>query len=151
MDLLPKALQPLKSAARAFFRDDLRLRRDDGRLRIVLEDPRAVPVPAVLDDTALRQEQELVAAMRRELAEVLDDTSETRAENRHLAFFERVLATSGMRALKQAQLELLEQALAQLESLVTNWSPQALACLRSKMAVTLRERRRPGGAAGVSG
>jgi hypothetical protein len=148
MDLLPKALQPLKSATLAFFRDEVRLRREDGRLRVVLQPPGAgaarAPRPSAQD--VLRQrEQAETAAMRLELAQLFDELPEGRAQNRHLAFLEQALSVSGLRALDTLPLEVLERALEQFEALVTNWSPAALACLRSKLAVAVRERRRAAG------
>ena len=136
-----KPLQPLKAAARAFFRDDLCLRREGGRLRIVFEGPRPAPTIEPGVGRAARIEQDLVEAMRRELGEALDEAPDTRDSVRHLVHFDRVLAASGLRALDQVQIEVLELAHGQLEALVSDWSPKALACLRSKMAVTLRGRR----------
>lgn len=148
---MPSPLPPLKSAARAFFRHDLRLRREEGRLRVVLEAPRPGPVPVSPHALAQQREAELLQAMRGELAEVLDEDSELRAGVPHLARLERLLASHGLPALERVPLELLERALEQFESLVTNWSPAALACLRSRMAVTLRARLRVEGDAAVSG
>jgi hypothetical protein len=100
-------------------------------------------------EQAQQREQELVTAMRRELAGVLDEVPEGRAQNRHLAFFEQALSVSGLRALESLPFEALERALQQFEDLVTNWSPVALACLRSKLAVAVRERRRAQGVESV--
>jgi hypothetical protein len=148
MDLLPKALQPLKSVALAIFRDEVRLRREEGRLRVVLQPPGALsgdghrPSP---QQQARQREQAELAAMRGALARVLDELPEGRARNRHLAFFEQALSVSGLRTLESLSFDVLERALQQFEDLVTNWSPVALACLRSKLAVAVRERRRKEG------
>jgi hypothetical protein len=148
MDFLPKALNPLKSVALAFFRDDVCLRREEGRLRVVLQPPGAEPGneprPSPQQQARQREQAEL-AAMRAALAAVLDELPEVRAQNRHLAFFEQALSVNGLRALESLPFDVLERALQQFEDLVTNWSPAALACLRSKLAVAVRERRRAAG------
>jgi hypothetical protein len=154
MDLLPKALQPLKSAARAFFRAELRLQHDSGRLRVrfagsAAEAP-ALPPPEPAAVVSARRERALLAAMQDELGAVLDELPDLRAENRHLAFFEAALRRSGPQAMHDLPLEVLERALEQLEGLVTNWSAEGLACLRSKMAMVRRERRRAEGMSSLS-
>ena len=133
----------LAKAVRAFFRHDLALRRGGGGLRIVLEDP-ALKRPADRPPTkaelaAARAEQELVQS-RSELAQLLDQDAALRSKVRHLAFVEQALAKKGWRGLYKVPMELLQRALDQLETLVTNWSPVGLACLRSKMAVAIIDR-----------
>jgi hypothetical protein len=65
---------------------------------------------------------------------------ETRQTMRHLVFVEQALAKKGLKALHKLPLDVLQHALAQLEGLVTNWSPVGLASLRSKMAVAIIDR-----------
>src|SRR5690349_694977 len=127
-------------AVRAFFRHDLAVRRGGGGLRLVLEDPalkrQASRAPTKAELAAARAEAELVQS-RAELAQLLDQDAALRSRVRHLAFVEQALAKKGWRALYKVPLEVLQRALDQLETLVTNWSPAGLACLRSKMAVAV--------------
>jgi len=133
---------PLKNAVLAFFRYDLTLRRSEGQMRLVLEDrvhePKAKP-PTRAEQAARKESRELTLA-REELARVLDDDARLRSTARHLAFVEHALEKKGWRGLYKVPLDVLQKALAQLESLVTNWSPEGLACLRSKMAVAVIDR-----------
>jgi hypothetical protein len=133
---------PLKHAVLAFFKHDLSLRREDGVVRLVLEDRLALPAgkpPSRAEQTALKDKQELAQA-RAELAQILDEDPATRSTLRHLAFVEHALEKKGWRCLHKVPLEVLHKALEQLEGLVTNWSPTGLACLRSKMAVAVIDR-----------
>jgi hypothetical protein len=144
------SLDPLLKAVRAFFRHDVALRRDGSAVRLVLKDP-AQPVrraPTRAEVAAERERRELQRS-RNQLRELLDIDPSQRGALRELAFLEQVLARKGWSALHRVQLGVLESALQQLESLVTNWSPEGLACLRSKMAVALAERQ-AGGEAGES-
>jgi hypothetical protein len=135
-------LDRLRDAALAFFKHDLVVQRDEaGARRIRLQDRSrpAAPAPSRADVAARRERAQLDAA-RRELAELLDHDDSLRTTLRHLAFIEQALQKKGWRGLYKVPLELLEKALQQLEALVTNWSAEGLACLRSKMAVALIDR-----------
>lgn len=133
---------PLKNAVLAFFKYDLTLRRSEGQVRLVLEDPLHEPKakpPTRAQQAAQRENRELTLA-REELARVLDDDPRLRSTARHLAFVEHALEKKGWRGLYKVPLDVLQKALAQLEDLVTNWSPEGLASLRSKMAVAVIDR-----------
>jgi hypothetical protein len=136
-------LSKLTKGVRAFFRHDLALRRGEGGLRVVLEDPAAkrpaVRPPTKAEKAAARAEQDLQQA-RAELAQLLDQDAALRSKVRHLTFIEQALAKKGWRGLYKVPLDVLQRALDQLETLVTNWSPVGLACLRSKMAVAIIDR-----------
>ena len=141
MKPLSHLLRPLGQAARSFFTHDVALRRDGETVRVVLKERRQEPTArerAALE--AARREEALLAMARTELAAVLDELPATRRSLRQLAFVEHALAERGFSALRQVPVDLLRRALEQLEGLVTNWSPQGLATLRSRMAVTLIER-----------
>ena len=136
---------PLKRAVRAIFVDELHIQRDEQGLRIVLHDgaqSALPPLPAA--ERALQQAQALeraeVAAMRQELASVFDGMPGSRRALRNLAYVEAQLAEQGLALLDTVALNLLRQALHEIEDAVTNWSPPGLACLRSKIAVAVRER-----------
>jgi len=133
---------PLKNAVMAFFKHDVALRRGEGRVRLVLEDRLREPAPrppSKLERAVLKETRELTLA-REELARVLDEDKSLRSTMRHLAFVEHALQKKGWRGLYKVPLEVLQKALSQLEDLVTNWSPEGLACLRSKMAVAVIDR-----------
>lgn len=133
---------PLKSALLAFFKHDVTLRRSEGQVRLVLEDRVHEPKPKAptrAEQAAKRESRELTLA-REELARVLDADPRLRSTSRHLAFVEHALEKKGWRGLYKVPLDVLQKALAQLEDLVMNWSPEGLASLRSKMAVAVIDR-----------
>lgn len=143
-----KLLNPLRKAAAAFFKHDLALRRDSAGLQIVLEhrpEPLEKPKKAkksVSEEAAARkqkQKQEL-ALVHQHLGALLAEVPESRSALRHLVFVERALQKKGLRALQKLPVDVLQRALEQLEGLVTNWSAEGLANLRSKMAVAILER-----------
>lgn len=132
---------PLRQAAVAFFKHDVALRREEGGVQIVLEErgPAGQRQPSRAELARQKEKAEL-AVMREQLAQLLDDLPETRVTMRHLVFVEQALAKKGLKALHKLPLDVLQHALAQLEGLVTNWSPVGLASLRSKMAVAIIDR-----------
>lgn len=137
-------LQPLYRAFRAVFLQDLRVRREGDGLRLSLEDrpdPAAGTVrPRTREEQAADKAQQELALMRSELARVLDALPETRDTLRHLVFVEEALGRKGLRALYKVPLPVLKRAHGQFEGLVTNWSSEGLAALRSKMAVAVIDR-----------
>lgn len=143
MAMISQLFAPLRNVARALFVSDITLRRDDkGQVKVTLEDRPPVSQararsPAEL--AAERQKREL-QLMLDQLAEVLGELPETRASMRHLVFVEYSLTRRGLKALRKVPIDVLRKALEQFESLVTNWSPEGLANLRSKMAVAIIER-----------
>lgn len=146
MSSLADLFSPLKKAAAVFFKHDLSLRRGDAGVRLVLEDRLCRPtakVPTRAEQAAQKESRELSLA-REELARVLNEDSLSRSQLRHLAFVEHALEKRGWRGLYKVPLNVLKQALVQLEALVTNWSPEGLACLRSKMAVAAIDREQQG-------
>lgn len=148
MSAFARIFKPLHQAATAFFQHDLTLRRADGGLRLVFELRSAddgagavgtgkQPSRAQLQADKNRQELALIQA---QLTDLLDSVPETRGTMRHLVFVEHALARKGLQALHKLPLDVLQQALEQIEGLVTNWSPAGLASLRSKMAVAIIDR-----------
>jgi hypothetical protein len=128
----------LRGAVKAFFRHDIAVHGG----RIVLHDraqPPAPPQPSRAEVAARREQRDLDLA-RRELADLLDADPSLRSTLRQLAFIEQALQKKGWRGLYKVPHELLQKALSQFEAVVTNWSPEGLACLRSKMAVALIDR-----------
>jgi hypothetical protein len=74
------------------------------------------------------------------LSQVLSQHAASRRVFRHLGVLEKAIAKHGPRAPRQLPIELLEQALAQLETLVNDWSSPGLAYLRSSLSVEVKER-----------
>lgn len=145
MSALSKLIDPLRHAAAAFFKHDLALRRDDAGLQIVLEAKvedavRIKPKKGSREDLAKRKEKQELTQVLVQLDALLAELPETRQTLRPLVFIEQALRKKGMRALHKVPLDVLQRALDQLEGLVTNWSPEGLANLRSKMAVAILDR-----------
>lgn len=141
MKFLSPLFDPLRRAATAFFKHDVALRRTDGAVHIVLQQraARKDKTPS-RDELLQRKHDQELALMRRQLGELLGGMPEARDTMRHLVFVEQSLARKGLKALHKLPLDVLQHALAQLEGLVTNWSPEGLANLRSKMAVAIIDR-----------
>lgn len=142
MNAISRLLLPLRTAAAAFFKHDLALRRDGQAMVLVLEqrpEP-GKPRPPTRAELGARKDKEELTQMRAELAALLNELPETRPAMRHLVFVEQALAKKGLRALHKVPLDVLQRALEQLEGLVVNWSPVGLASLRSKMAVAVIDR-----------
>lgn len=132
----------LRRALRAFFQDDVVLRREAGRVQVALAErrpPERERAPTRAEKQSRKEQAELALA-REALAALLDEDATLRSSMRHLAFVEHALEKKGWRGLYKVPLEMLQRALEQLESLVTNWSSEGLACLRSKMAVAVLDR-----------
>jgi hypothetical protein len=143
MSRLTTFLDPLRTAALAFFKHELAVRRGEDGVRLVLEARHGATgkaKPPSRTEQARRKEREELVLMLAQLRELLDDLPETRQTMRHLVFLEKSLAKKGLRALHGLPLDVLQRALEQLEGLVTNWSPVGLAGLRSKMAVAIIDR-----------
>lgn len=135
----------IAQAVKAFFRAHVRVRRGDRGLELVLDE--AAPRPAragrrgeARADAATLKEQQELQRMQASLTRLLDDRPANRSALRQLAFIEQALAKKGLRGLAKLPYDVLGRALDQFEGLVTNWSDEGLAALRSRMAVLLIER-----------
>ena len=142
MSTLNRLFDPFRSAAAAFFKHDLAVRREGEVVKLVLEErPRpGQPRRPTRAEMIERKEKEELTQIRAELAALLNELPETRQTMRHLVFVEKALAKKGLRALHKVPLDVLQRALEQLEGLVVNWTPVGLANLRSKMAVAVIDR-----------
>lgn len=152
MSSLPNPLSLVGKAVRAFFKADVKLRRGRRGLEVVLDEPESAGPPSTpagptSNARELRELREL-QRMRESLARLLDSQPGHRQALRHLAFIEHALERKGLRALHKVPFDALKRAHTQLEGLVTNWSDEGLAALRSRMSVTLIEREPPPDAAG---
>jgi len=140
--LLFRLIHSVRHGVTAFFKHDLKLKRAEDGVRIVLQErpaESAARAPSRQEKAAQRENQEL-ELMRVQLAELLNELPGTRDALRHLVFVEQALAKKGLRALHKLPLDVLERALEQLEGLVVNWAPVGLASLRSRMAVCILDR-----------
>lgn len=79
--------------------------------------------------------------MRRELYTLLQRHPDSRRMLRHLDVIERTLRHIDIDAVQGLPLKVLTKGLDELESLVWDWSPAGLAELRSRLAVTIKQRR----------
>ena len=140
MAIATKTFAPFRRLAHVFFRRQVRLRVDGG-LRVELADTSKGPRPPTAVEQAAARERADSKRILADLKQLLDADIDTRASVRFLVFVEQALLAQGSAALNSVPLEVLGRALDQFEALVTNWSPVGLASLRSRMAVTLNERR----------
>ncbi len=140
--LLPvRLLKGLGKGVVAFFRNDIEIKRDPSGVKVVLQAQAPKPSKRQLrEQESARREKEELQLMRQQLAGLLDELPETRTALKHLVFVEHAIGKRGLKALHKLPVDVLEKALAQLEGLVTNWSPVGLASLRSKMAVAIIDR-----------
>lgn len=142
MRVLSKVFRPFTRAAVAFFSHDLTLRRSREGIKVVLQarSPGTKPVLGAREQARLDQEQKELQLMLSELDELLDQQPGSRQTLRHIEYVRQSLHKKGLRALHKVPLDVLQHALEQFESLVSNWSPVGLASLRSKMAVAVIDR-----------
>jgi hypothetical protein len=142
MKALKKLFHPLRQAAAAFFKHDLAIKREPEGLQLVLQARPRAPLSkkASRADATARREKAEQALVLEQLGALLSECPRSRSALRHLVFVEGAIAKKGLRVLHKLPLEVLERGLEQLEGLVTNWSPEGLANLRSKMAVALLDR-----------
>lgn len=139
MDLVAKTLAPVRRAAHQFFNCHVRLSMEGGLRVQLVEREKASPVltPAQLE---AKRQRAALRLMVTELREVLASAPDARESSRHLAFLEQALLREGLKSLETVPLDVLRKALDQFEALVTNWSPEGLAGLRSRIAVAIQER-----------
>lgn len=142
---IDRFMRPIQRAVVAFFRHDLKLKRSRDGLAVVLTE--RSPAPSRRggkrrDDGQAEREREERRQMLAELEVLLDEQPGSRQTLRHLVFVHQALTKKGLKALHKIPLDVLQRALVQFESLVTNWTPVGLANLRSKMAVAIIDRER---------
>lgn len=144
MAAFSRLLQPLRQAARAFFRHDIALKRGESGVEIVLEarpaSGRRLSAQEQREQEARRKQRQALELLLSQLGALLDELPESRQVLKQLVFVEHALQKKGLKALHKLPLPVLQKALEQLEGLVTNWSPAGLADLRSKMAVAIIDR-----------
>jgi hypothetical protein len=78
--------------------------------------------------------------MRKELHELLRKHPKTTSMLRHLTYVERTLRLKGVPGIDALPLNVLTKALAQLESLVRNWSVSGLDEVRSRLTLLIKNK-----------
>lgn len=149
-----KAAKPAKPAAdpnaflknpvrwlKRLFRRPVRLKRQGLDFKLVLDDPATRFGDSVLAPKMSPSDTADVQAMRLELAAVLDRDPRSRRVLVHLNMLERALKTKGMKAFEDLPAELLRKAMAQLDTLVMDWSARGLTLLRARASGTLARTR----------
>ena len=101
--------------------------------------PKRSPTDARAEQASQRSSLEL-QRMQLELTALLDAYPENRRALDQLAAVEQQLRLTGLEFLQTMPLPQLREALRQFEAAVTYWGHEGLACLRSKMAVAVRQR-----------
>jgi len=146
-----KATKPAKPAAdpnaflknpvrwlKRLFRRPVRLKRQGLDFKLVLDDPATRFGDTTMDGLKMTPSDTAdVQAMRLELAAVLDRDPRSRKVLVHLNMLERALKTKGMKAFDELPAELLRKAMAQLDTLVMDWSARGLTLLRARASGTL--------------
>ncbi|MEY4562112.1 MAG: hypothetical protein RLZZ618_1389 [Pseudomonadota bacterium] len=93
-------------------------------------------------DPALALTSAEARLIRQDLAAVLDLHPSARTVMRFVRALEHGLRKKGKRTLDELPVEILRRALAQLDAVVTDWSPAGLALLRSRAALAIARRDR---------
>jgi len=89
---------------------------------------------------ARNENRKRVRHMKRDLYELLGQHPSSRQLVRRLAAVEHTLHTEGLEGLEALPVRVIAKALAEMDSLVRDWSPTGLAELRSRMAVIVKTR-----------
>jgi hypothetical protein len=89
---------------------------------------------------ARNENRKRVRHMKRDLYDLLGQHPSSRQLVRRLAAVERTLHTEGLEGLEALPVRVIAKALAEMDSLVRDWSPTGLAELRSRMAVIVKTR-----------
>ncbi|MEP7298650.1 MAG: hypothetical protein ABI702_20890 [Burkholderiales bacterium] len=131
LQVLKSQLGDSMKSVRSFLQKPIRL--DEGGL--------SLGASAKSQRDRAREERHLrVRRIRRDLYDLLGQHPSSRRLMRHLAAVERTLQTGGLRGFEALPVRVIARALAEMDSLVRDWSPVGLAELRSRMAVIVKTR-----------
>ncbi|MEO8155504.1 MAG: hypothetical protein ABI605_20745 [Rhizobacter sp.] len=119
-----------------------RFKRQGVNIHVLLEDP-AEHIADIKRQSAEADTSE-AALLRAALKGVLDKHPSTRLVLVHLSVLEKALGRHGLKALEQLPPDVMRKAVAQLETLVSNWSNAHLAALRAKLVAAVMKRQRAG-------
>lgn len=131
-------LQPLAGLNR-LLSSDFKLRRQDGRLRVVVEQVQPSPPSPSQAATPSRPASaaDIALSMQVELRQLITQHQKTRQLMRHLGYIERTLRKNGPDALDDIPLNVLSKGFSQLKSIVSDWSPPGLSELRSRLSILI--------------
>ena len=131
LQVLKSQLGDSMKSVRSFLQKPIKL--DDGNL--------SFGVSAQSQRERAREELRLrTRRMRRDLYDLLGQHPSSRKLMRHLAVVERTLQTEGLRGFEALPVRVIARALAEMDTMVRDWSPVGLAELRSRMAVIVKSR-----------
>ena len=120
---------------RHVFTSDVKLKLQGMNVHVKLVNSEAPPAPVIKS-----KEQRQFELMSVALEALLNSHPQTRRVMRHLVFFETAFLTGSGKLAADVPVDVLKEALRQLESLVTDWSNRGLEELRSFMLFALVER-----------
>ncbi|MBC7957540.1 MAG: hypothetical protein H7Y33_16935 [Cytophagales bacterium] len=120
----------------------LRFQRKGLNIHMLLEDP-AEHIAEIKRESAVADTSE-AAMMSKALKVVLDRHASSRKVLAHLGLLERSLSRHGLKALEKLPPEVMQRAMSQLETLVSDWSQAGLAALRARVTAALIKQRRAG-------
>ena len=129
LEVLKSQLGESMKSMRSFLQKPIRL--DEGNLSLGVS-------KSNLDTQAREELRQRVRRIRRDLYDLLGQHPSSRKLMRHLATVERTLQTEGLRGFEALPVRVVARALAEMESVVRDWSPVGLAELRSRMAVIVK-------------
>jgi len=86
-------------------------------------------------------QKDRLALMQKELRGLLRQHPQTKNLLRHLAYVERTLRHDGIQAVDDLPMDVLAKALAQLETLVVNWSALGLGEVRSRLSLLVKNKK----------
>ena len=121
-------LQRLKRLRLSFKRKGL-------NIQVLLEDP-AKHIAEMKREAAVAQTSE-AAMLSAALKGVLDRHPTSRSVLVHLGLLEKAMSRHGLKALEDMPPDMLQRAMSQFDTLVSDWSPAPLAALRAKIKTIL--------------
>ena len=113
----------------------LRFQRKGVNIHLLLEDP--AEHIADLKRQAVAIDTSEAAVLRTALKRVLDRHASSRSVLPHLRVLEKALGKYGLNAMEELPPEVMQKALSQLETLVSDWSEAGLAGLRARLTAAL--------------
>jgi len=113
----------------------LRFKRKGLNIQLLIEDP-AKHIADIKRESAVADVSE-AATLSAALRGVLDRHPTSRSVLVHLALLEKAMSRHGLKALDDMPPDILQRAMSQFDTLVSDWSPAPLAALRAKIKTVL--------------
>ena len=104
-------------------------------IQVLLEDP-AKHIAEIKRESAAAEISE-AATLNAALKGVLDRHPTSRSVLVHLGLLEKAMSRHGLKALDDMPADILQRAMSQFDTLVSDWSPAPLAALRAKIKTVL--------------